>query len=84
MEEQYTRCQHSTLFALNGPMQFFSVSQYTSGVIVVPCSTKSTTSIRFLSEKTASISFLADVCAFWHKTQDGFPHHSRFQHEESG
>jgi hypothetical protein len=28
MEENYTKCQHSTSFVLNGPKQFFSVSQY--------------------------------------------------------
>jgi hypothetical protein len=35
MEEHNTGCQHSTTFLLNGPTQFFSVSQYTSDVIVV-------------------------------------------------
>jgi hypothetical protein len=35
IEKQYTGCQHSTPFVLNGPTQFFSVSQYISGVTVV-------------------------------------------------
>jgi hypothetical protein len=42
---------------------FFSVSQYTSDVTVVPCCMNSTTSIPFLSQKTATIGFLANnVC----------------------
>jgi hypothetical protein len=39
--------------------QFFSVSQYTSDVIVVPCFMNSTISTPFLSQKTATIGFLA-------------------------
>jgi hypothetical protein len=46
-------------FALNGPMQFFIVSQYTYDVTVVPCCINSTISTPFLTQKTAAISFLA-------------------------
>jgi hypothetical protein len=28
MREHYTGCQHTKPFVLNGPMKFFSVSQY--------------------------------------------------------
>jgi hypothetical protein len=54
--------EHSTLFVLNGPMLFFSVSQYTSEVIVAPCCMNSTVT-PFLSQKTIVISFLIDgIC----------------------
>jgi hypothetical protein len=46
-----------------GPTQFFSVSQFTSDVIVAPCCYNSTISTPFLSQKTVAISHLADnVC----------------------
>jgi hypothetical protein len=62
MEEHYTGCQHSMSLILNGPTHFFSVFQYTSDVIVVPCM-NSTISTLLLSQKTAVISFIADnVC----------------------
>jgi hypothetical protein len=62
MNEHYTACQHSTLFVLNGPTQFFSVSQCTYDVTVVPCCMDSTISTPFLSQKRVAISFQADVC----------------------
>jgi hypothetical protein len=63
MEEHYTVCQHSTPFVLNGSMQFFSVSQYTFDIILVPCCIISTMSTLFLLQKSVAISFLADnVC----------------------
>jgi hypothetical protein len=62
MEEYYTGCQHSIPFLLNGPRQFFSVSQNTSDVVMVPCCMNSTISTPFLSQKTVASSFLADVC----------------------
>jgi hypothetical protein len=37
MEEHYTGCQHPMPFVLKGPTQFFSVSQYISHLVVVPC-----------------------------------------------
>jgi hypothetical protein len=40
--------------------RFFSVSQYTCNVIVVPCCMNSTISSPFPSQKTVAISFLAD------------------------
>jgi hypothetical protein len=39
----------------------FSVPQYTSDVIAVPCCMNSTISTPFLSQKTAAINLLADV-----------------------
>jgi hypothetical protein len=63
MEEHYAGCQHSTPFVLNDPTQFFSVSQYTCDIIVVPCCMDSTISTPFLSQKTVAVSFLAEnVC----------------------
>jgi hypothetical protein len=62
MGEHYTRCQHSTPFILNGPTQFFNVSQYTSVITVAPCCMNSTISTPSLSQRTHAISFLADVC----------------------
>jgi hypothetical protein len=62
IDEHYTGSQHSTSFVLNGHTQFFSVSQYTSDVTVVPCCMNSTISTPFLSQKTDALSFLADVC----------------------
>jgi hypothetical protein len=41
---------------------FFSVSQYTSDVSVVPLCINSSISIPFLSQETDAISFLADIC----------------------
>jgi hypothetical protein len=66
MEEHYTGCQHSTLFVLNGwhYAAFFSVLQYISDVAVVFCCMNSTISSPFLSQKTSSISFLADDIYF--------------------
>jgi hypothetical protein len=67
-EHYYTGCQHSMHFVPNGHTQLFSVSQYNSYVIVVPCRTYSATSTPFLSQKIAAISFLAgNVCLnfFW-------------------
>jgi hypothetical protein len=58
MEKHYTRYQHSMHFVLNGPTQLFSVSQYTSDVIVAPCCMNSAISTPFLSQKTPAISFL--------------------------
>jgi hypothetical protein len=50
-------------FVLNGPMQFFSVLQYTSDVTVAPCCKNSTISTPFLPQNTVAISFLAEnVC----------------------
>jgi hypothetical protein len=60
MEEHYTGCQHLTPFILNGPTQYFSVSQYTCDIIAVPCRMNSTISTPFLSQKAVAISFLAD------------------------
>jgi hypothetical protein len=61
MEEHYTVCQHSMSFVLNGPTQLFSVSQYTSDVIVLSCCMDSTIRTPGLSQKTAAISYLVDV-----------------------
>jgi hypothetical protein len=33
MKEHYTGCQHCTPSVLNGPTQFFSISQYISDVL---------------------------------------------------
>jgi hypothetical protein len=41
---------------------FFSVSQYTSDVTVVPCCMNSTIITPFLSQKAAVTKFLTDVC----------------------
>jgi hypothetical protein len=41
---------------------FFSISQYTSVVIIVPCCMNSTMSMPSLSQKAVIINFLADVC----------------------
>jgi hypothetical protein len=62
MEEHYTRCQHSTHFVLNGCKQSFSVLQYTSDIIVIPCCMKSTISTHFQSQEAAAISSLAHIC----------------------
>jgi hypothetical protein len=65
MEKHYTGCQHSTPFVLNGRpcAVFFSTSQYTYDVTVVPCCMNSPISTPFLSQKTNAISFLVDnVC----------------------
>jgi hypothetical protein len=61
MEENYSVCQHSTPFVLNGRTQFFGmwVSQYTSDVTVAPCCMNSTISTPFLSQRTVAISFVA-------------------------
>jgi hypothetical protein len=57
----YTVCQHSTSFFFWMALSsfFFSVSQHTSDVIVVPCCINFTISTPFLSQMTVSISFLA-------------------------
>jgi hypothetical protein len=62
-----TGCRHSTFFFfrfLNDQMQSFSVSQYTSNVIVVHCCMNSAVTAHFLSQRTLVISCLAEenVC----------------------
>jgi hypothetical protein len=77
MKEHNTERQHSTPFVLNGPTQFFNVSQCTSDVTAFPCCMNPTISTPFVSKKTIAISFLAgrrlfklslaclvNVCAF--------------------
>jgi hypothetical protein len=95
MKEQYPKCQLSMPVVLNGLMQFFNILQYTSDVIVVPC-TNSTISTPFLFKKTVAVTFLqadnicvnflslfVNVCASTALTSVWFQHSqmkSRFHH----
>jgi hypothetical protein len=68
MEEHYTDVNiHNFLFWMALHSFFCSVLQHTSDVTVVSCCMIPTISTSFLSQKTVSISFLADVCLifFW-------------------
>jgi hypothetical protein len=51
---EYTVCQHSTPFVLNGHTQLFTVSQYTSNIIEVRCCMNFTIGTPFMSQKTVA------------------------------
>jgi hypothetical protein len=57
VEEHYTGCQHSIPFILNGSMQFFSILQYASDILVAH-HMHLTISTPFLSSKKVTIGFL--------------------------